>query len=714
LGAFFLCLCLWYCSVVGACGADPNYAYMTSLKAGGDAGMVRCVDLRTGEFRSVGELWRIGYSVHCIATGFGYVAMVTSNVIYIAEEANWRNYWTRDAILPNGMLNSCVLTKLLADEDGDANTSPEEVVLIVGSNGGAVYTLTIPKPQPEQFAIIDILPEEAQDAIQASNVDQTGVPEGKRKVLQFVPKPEIEIKQCLVKCGPGAKYPNIQNINCLVQGKGIYTDYLIGAPDYETRLLIFIRQYSNRKVGFLGATHKQVHDAQYSIFELIEQQREPISLILPIKVTKNHNVDGEKKHESSLPSSPSSQDDSASNTSDAEDDENRWERNRWRSFNAPGNMTVNSLNLAWAPWHHRSILAAGTDCNDLIIYDFDEAQRLMCDHDPEFIFDAAHSNSTILFRKRFNQPVRLLKFSPVPSIPILAVADMTNYLTFIDCSDWNTIEKIAIPGLVTGMAWALDASLLYVATTHGCVAMKVKKMPSLTDQVLVSLVKAKRVAATSSASSSSSTSSSSTSSSNAPSDNTSPFALGSLDGGADLQERLSLLEFGWVLDSSQKVSWLAEEDVDPPLHPKGSNAGPWFTRVLVRNEEGGAEQQVGPREPNYVALLVPRWRRIAAEEEEEEEEEGAADGVGAGGAVWIARNKDEPIAVEVEEEEDGQPIEHIQGDLLGDDLAEDDDQSDDEAQEEQAEEIQRERQAQATYQTDNFFAAPRPDDTSHH
>lgn len=148
--------------------------------------------------------------MHCVTTGFGYVAVVTPYEIYLADESNWRHFWKRTRSFA-GMLNSCVLTKLLAGEDELGNASPEEVVLLVASNGGAIYTIPIPKPTEQEYMLIDLTPSDAEDSVFFSDVDQTGVPEGKRRVLKYTPNPDLELKQTLRRTGPSLEFNNIQN-----------------------------------------------------------------------------------------------------------------------------------------------------------------------------------------------------------------------------------------------------------------------------------------------------------------------------------------------------------------------------------------------------------------------------------------------------------------------------------------------------------------------
>jgi hypothetical protein len=576
---------------------DPNYAYI-NCGVRGEGNQIRCVNLKTGEYRTCGRLWKIPGGVHALCCGFGYVAVVTSSMIYIAEESNWNHYWSRQGL--GSMINSCVITKLLQGEDGQA----EEVVLIVGSNGGAITTLAIPTvPEPE-YMIMD-----QHDSMFGKDIDQTDVPEGKVRVLKFVETKPIEVKQHLCRTGPAKTFPRINNINCIAQGKGMYTDYIVAAPDYESRLLIFVRQYEYSEVGFLqenaGFYHTQpVEDAKLSIFELIEQQRNPSSILLPLAPP----VD------SKAPESP------ASNSKVVDLSYYEEEDSDSDSFGGHSRVPkVNSLNLAWAPWHHRSIVAAGTDSNQLIIYDFDAAQALLAENSPDHIFDETESVQTILYHRKFTHPVRLLKFSPLPSVPILAVAVMTARVYFIDCNDWS-IEWVSIPSTVTGMTWTRDASALLVATSEGCVSIRVKKLPSLTDQLILQL------------------SQSSAAIKELPSD---------LEGIEDIKERMNLASFGYVLrdsidtlpqtqgseidqsDSDEEagssetqpefkrkrkrrvktpftVSWDDEEWVNPPQRLKSGpppTNGQMTNRVMVpnpfvaNNEDDPVAQLVGRPDP---------------------------------------------------------------------------------------------------------------------
>lgn len=482
----------------------------------GDLGdSLLCVDLRTGESRRVGRMWRKEGNTHCIACGFGYVAVVTGSTIFIAEEANWNHYWSRESV--GNMLNSCVLTKLLEGENGE----PEEVVLIVGSNGGAIYTLAIPKPLPDEYMLVD-----GPAMFPTSSIDQTDVPEGKVRVLRHVEKPHIKIKQYLTKKIVQTESSSIPNINCVVQGKGMYTDYIIAAPDYEPCLLVFVRQYDDQQVveqPTLDDSGEAIEDGKEVIFALIEQQRDRSSILLPLcppdDSFSNPIPEGRRNH-----------------------------RITWND-----RARVCSLNLAWAPWHHRSIIAAGTDSCDLIIYDFDAAQALLSENQPDHVFTLEESAKTVLFAHHLRNEVRLLKFSPLSSVPILAFATMDSKVYFVDCTDWS-LEWVTVPNIPTGFQWALDASALLVATRTGCVKITIKKLPSLTDQLIYQI---------------------------ANSGQTHQFE--EFDESGDIKERLNLLSFGLVRDGS-KVSWLDEDIVNPPIRLKSGPGpdNPMFSNRIIR------------------------------------------------------------------------------------------------------------------------------------
>lgn len=465
------------------------------------------------------------------------MAFVSSGTIYLAEEANWGNFWTRDYVDHGHMLNSCVLTKLLG-EDG----APDEVVLIVGSNGGAVYTCSLPKLIPDEYLLVDLPPAEELEndpgiyLSLGAGVDQTDVPPGQVRVIKHVPKPTIEIKQCLRYVAPeepGVKRKEIRNINCLAQGKGTYTDYLVGAPDHESRLYVFIRSYDGLEEPPFVPTYstREVVDARQVIFELIEQQRNPHSVLLPIGIAGAPRTDEEK----AMMKEKYSADDIQYGHAD---------------------FTPNSLNLAWAPWYHRSIIAAGTDSHRLIIYDFDEVQRLLCENEPDHVFDFAESKATVLFEAKFSLAVRLLKFSPVPSVPILAVCETAKFVTFIDCRTWH-IERIALPKteppvpptqrwgntetVVSGLAWELDASAVHISTNLGIFTYKVKLLPSLSDTLMIKMVK------------------------DYDSD---PSTLESLPNAEEMVERFNLLSFGLVRNHEAKIHWMDECDLVPPPSPE--------------------------------------------------------------------------------------------------------------------------------------------------
>lgn len=481
------------------------------------------------------------------------MAFVSSYTIYIAEEANWNNCWTRDYVDRGHMLNSCVLTKLLG-EDGE----PDEVVLIVGSNGGAVYTCSLPKVVPDEYLIVDLpTVEELENdpGIYTSlgeGVDQSDVPPGKVRVLKHVPLQEIEIKQCLryVSREPleTGEHKEIKNINCLAQGKGTYTDYLVGAPDYESRLYIFIRSYEGLEEEAFMSYKGELKDARQTIFELIEQQRNPESILLPIGVVGVPHTEEERAQE-------------------LKDKERGIEYGHT-------DYTPNSLNLAWAPWYHRSIIAAGTDSNRLIIYDFDQAQRLLCENEPDTVFRFAESKATILFEATFTLAVRLLKFSPVPSVPILAVCETAKYVTFIDCRTWH-IERVALPPppvrdppprwgqietVVCGLAWELDASAVHISTNQGIFTYKVKLLPSLSDTLMIKMVQDY---------------------------DCDPSALETLPSAEEMVERFNLLSFGLVRDKNAKVHWMDEQDLVPPRaepQPIGLVAGQQMVLQLANAE----------------------------------------------------------------------------------------------------------------------------------
>ena len=509
--------------------SDPNFAYVAG--SGKDWEGLTCVNLRTGEWRPLNHLWGAS-RLHCVCTGFGFVAFVTFSTIFIAEEGNWNHIWTRNN-LAGPMLNSCVLTKLLG-EDGQ----PDEVVLIVGSNGGAVYTCSLPKAVPDEYIVVDLPSEDDPDIDPNSwrhwgeGVDQSDVPLGQRRVLKGKPKQQIEIKQCLVdKREVDTEVEDeeetsmrIQNINCLTQGKGIYTDYLIGAPDSETRLYIFIRSYEGKSDDYwqIPRSYRDpATDATEVVFELVEQQRNPKSIILPI---------------------------SAKPPSDWVPNEEMSDEEYNRARNHIAETQPSSLNLAWAPWYHRSIIAAGTDSDRLIIYNFDEAQRLLSENEPNHIFDFDESQATVIFEAQLNNAVRLLKFSPVPSVPILAVCETNTFLTFIDCRTWH-IERIALPQLpnpdegepedtvVCGMAWSADASVFYVSSTAGIFKFNVKLLPSLSDRAMIAMVQ---------------------------NHDFDPAELHSLDSRDEMIERFNLMSFGLVRDKNAAVDWLDMDKLVPP------------------------------------------------------------------------------------------------------------------------------------------------------
>lgn len=488
-----------------------------------------CANLKTGETRNLTKKWS-ATGIHCICTGFGYVAYVTGHDIFIAEERNWNNFWTRQYVCNNHMPNSCVITKLLGE-----NGEPDEAVLIVGSNGGAVYTLTLPKALPDEYLLIDRPTEEEAEhdtgifSHLGVGIDQTGVPEGKIRVAKARPAGTIEIKQCLLHVSRSEDDPSkrapLRNINCLAQGKGTYTDYLVGAPDYESRIYIFIRSYDKLEDPHQVYRYRDenVEDCRQVIFELVEQQQNHHSIIMPIGIKPEPKTDEEKKALGN-------------------------EYSDYQLRYGHSDFTPNSLNLAWAPWYHRSIIAAGTDSGRLFIYDFDAVQRLLCEHEPTHIFDWHESRSTVLFQAKLDYSVRLLKFSPVPSVPILAVCETNTFISFIDCRDWH-IERIKLPNIgarrnfeivTCGMTWAPDASAVYVSTNRGIIVYKVKLLPSLSDRVLVQMVN------------------------NYDYD---PSELLNLDNAEEMQERFNLMSFGMLREKGASVHWMDQDDIHPEPVP---------------------------------------------------------------------------------------------------------------------------------------------------
>lgn len=438
--------------------------------------------------------------------------MLSSSAVLIAEERNHNNFWVRDRLESVHMLNGCVLTKLLGDEE---NGTKDEVVLMVGANGGAVYTFKIPDSPDSELELVSNTNEEKKDETagetSSKNVLSILADQLDASVDDFVKesKGPIEIKQCLTVANQSGL--KLQNINSIAQGKGSYTDYLVGAPDNETRLYIFVRSYDNR----VDDSWKNIEDGKQVIFELIEQQADPASIILPLGL--------EAPSEQTL--------------------------RGIRTFDTPGTeayekQKVNSLTLAWAPWLHRSIIAAGTDTKRLIIYDFDAAQQLMMENDPTHIFDFAESNATILYQVQLSYPVRLLKFSPVPSIPILAVAESVSYVTFIDCRNW-TSERVHFstqqgrygPPRICGMAWLPDASAILISTSDGIYSHRVKQVPSLTDRLLLGVIEDKDVSLES---------------------------LRELGAADELMERAALMSFGLVRDKNAKVGFVPDPPPSPP------------------------------------------------------------------------------------------------------------------------------------------------------
>lgn len=381
----------------------------------------------------------------------------------------------------NGMFNSCVLTKL-------ERNGTEEVVLLVGSNGGAIYVVEVPElPNHEESTSVVAVPPSDSESAQSeakSEASSEQVPlivdvdttieltvsdtESSDAESATPPFPILRMKQCLTRAIINKPRSRIQNVNCLAQGRGIYCDYLVGAPDNESRLYVFLHQY-DQDASTLSIDEDSTESREQLFgpevcFELIEQQQASSSLVLPL-VTVNEMEKSKKRAESE------------------EDEEEEWTPSR---HSVPER---NSLNVAWSPWNKKSLIAAGTDSCELIIYNFDSVHGMLSENDPTHVFDVKESAACEVYRAKFAQDVRLLKFSPLASVPLLMVGDMSSTLAFVDCDTWK-LERISLPpgSLITGAFWALDARAVFVATTLGIVKVHVKRIPCLMDTLLSAIV----------------------------------------------------------------------------------------------------------------------------------------------------------------------------------------------------------------------------------
>lgn len=456
--------------------------------------------LPTGKCDIPGYKYHWSDAIVCVCTGFGFLAVIGYSNILIVDEKNLDNYWARKRFSDNHTLCSATITKLFADEAN--GITKDELVLIVSSNGGAIYTISIPDPDipanrlPPPPPVVDKGP----------SVDIMNMTEDEIMDWAFTKPPPppkkiarpFTVKQCLIHAGRHGR--RLPNINALAFGKGCYSDYILGATDGSNRLSIFVRSYENREL-LLWPDHE---DAKQVILELIEQQTDPGSLILPLGLE------------------PISETDLKQMRGDIWAEYPRYQKNQ----------IVDSVTVGWAPWPQKSIVAAGTDTNRLIIYDFDAAHALLEEKEPNHVFDFEESQATILFQAQLSSPVRLVKFSPVPSIPILAVAEKGPFLNFIDCRDWSH-ERIALPqepkrktpAEINGLAWKPDASAIIVSLDHGIFYLNVKLVPSLSDRLLLNIIRDKNA------------------------------SLDDIKGDSEMMERAELMSFGFLRNPDGKIDF---------------------------------------------------------------------------------------------------------------------------------------------------------------